>query len=56
MDELTPDEAFWRDHCQWLLDSGYTLRARYQPDWKPSWLGTSKFPLHCEDGNFSDVS
>ncbi|KAG6827934.1 hypothetical protein H0H87_003316 [Tephrocybe sp. NHM501043] len=48
--ELTQREVFWRKHCQFLKDQGYTLRSRYQPDWKPSWLGTSKDWMDCEDG------
>ena len=31
-------------------DEGYTLRPRYQPDWKPSWLETGRRPIECEDG------
>ncbi|KAH0588535.1 hypothetical protein H2248_004364 [Termitomyces sp. 'cryptogamus'] len=48
--ELLSGEVFWRDQCQFLKEHGYTLRARYQPDWKPSWLGTSKQSSQCEDG------
>ncbi|KAG6860092.1 hypothetical protein C0995_015868 [Termitomyces sp. Mi166 len=47
--EVLPWEEFWRDQCQFLKEHGYTLRARYQPEWKPSWLGTSKSPYECED-------
>ncbi|KAG6809494.1 hypothetical protein H0H92_016038 [Tricholoma furcatifolium] len=48
--ELSHGEFFWRKHCQFLKDRGYTLRARYQPDWRPSWLNTSKRWSDCEDG------
>ncbi|KAH0588525.1 hypothetical protein H2248_004358 [Termitomyces sp. 'cryptogamus'] len=47
--ELLSGEVFWRDQCRFLKEHGYTLRARYQPDWKPSWLGTSKKFYECED-------
>ncbi|KAL4246875.1 hypothetical protein ABKN59_008811 [Abortiporus biennis] len=30
-------EEFWRDQQQWLEESGYMLRPRHKPDWKPSW-------------------
>ncbi|KAH9935120.1 kinase-like protein [Epithele typhae] len=42
-------EIFWRDRRQFLLDHGYLLRARYQPDWTPSWIGTRRDPAFCED-------
>jgi hypothetical protein len=47
---LTTREKFWRDQQPWLKAAGYMLRARYQPDWVPSWVGTNKFSLSCEDG------
>ncbi|KAG6826033.1 hypothetical protein H0H92_001363, partial [Tricholoma furcatifolium] len=47
--ELAPGEFLWRKHCQFLKDRGYTLRPRYQPDWRPSWLTTSKQWWECED-------
>ncbi|EIN06270.1 hypothetical protein PUNSTDRAFT_39424, partial [Punctularia strigosozonata HHB-11173 SS5] len=31
-------EYFWRDHYNWLKSCGYCLRARYHPDWIPSWI------------------
>ncbi|KAG6843061.1 hypothetical protein H0H87_008216, partial [Tephrocybe sp. NHM501043] len=51
--ELTQREVFWRKHRQFLKDQGYNLRGRYQPDWKPSWLSTSKPWMRCEDGIMS---
>ncbi|KAJ2936004.1 hypothetical protein H1R20_g1089, partial [Candolleomyces eurysporus] len=42
-------EVVWRDRYAWLLSAGYRLRDRYNPDWKPSWIGTGKNPLSCED-------
>ncbi|KAF8902982.1 hypothetical protein CPB85DRAFT_1469077, partial [Mucidula mucida] len=32
-------EKFWVTQYSYLLDNGYRLRFRYQPDWIPSWLG-----------------
>ncbi|KAL0952421.1 hypothetical protein HGRIS_006694 [Hohenbuehelia grisea] len=46
---LEPGEEFWRDHREWLLQTGYQLRPRYQPDWIPSWTGTKKLWFLCED-------
>lgn len=48
--KLSGGERFWRDHLSWLKSCGYTLRPRYSPDWKPSWLGTNKKFYECEDG------
>ncbi|KAJ7902366.1 kinase-like domain-containing protein [Mycena leptocephala] len=47
---LSQFEFFWRDHYSWLKESGYLLRSRYAPGWTPSWLGSGKSPLRCEDG------
>ena len=54
-ERLDNREAFWRDHQPWLASCGYMLRPRYMPDWKPSWEGTNKSWLHCEDGHGADV-
>ncbi|KZT71756.1 hypothetical protein DAEQUDRAFT_687108 [Daedalea quercina L-15889] len=48
--KLMEHEYFWRDRQPWLQDHGYMLRPRYRPDWKPSWLGTKKDHMDCEDG------
>ncbi|KAK0487593.1 hypothetical protein IW261DRAFT_1603633 [Armillaria novae-zelandiae] len=48
-EKLTIDEIFWRDHCMWLKECGYKLRPRLQPDWTPSWTGTNKLSVLCED-------
>ena len=45
-------EHYWRDRSLWLKECGYVLRPRYSPDWKPSWVGTNKHWMHCED-NFA---
>lgn len=47
--DLTKDERWWRDHYDDILAHGYKLRPRFHPDWRPSWLGTSKLPFACED-------
>ena len=47
---LSSFELFWRDRYDWLLSTGYQLRPRYKPDWTPSWKGTNKTRLQCEDG------
>ncbi|PBK75026.1 hypothetical protein ARMSODRAFT_971006 [Armillaria solidipes] len=47
--KLTIDEIFGRDHCMWLKECGYKLRSRLQPDWTPSWTGTNKLSVLCED-------
>ncbi|KZS89786.1 hypothetical protein SISNIDRAFT_398432, partial [Sistotremastrum niveocremeum HHB9708] len=42
-------ELYWGRYQPWLKSIGYVLRARFQPDWKPSWL-TSDYPkLESED-------
>ena len=53
---LEPGELYWRDHYDWLQQRGYMLRPRYKPDWIPSWTGTNKLPLLCEDGQGALVS
>ena len=50
LDNLSGTEIFWRDNFTWFKDQGYQLRPRFAPDWIPSWKGTSKFRLQCEDG------
>jgi len=47
--QLGAAEVFWRDRQQWLQERGYSLRARYSPDWKPSWEDTKKEFYDCED-------
>ncbi|KAL4063905.1 hypothetical protein V8B97DRAFT_1989976 [Scleroderma yunnanense] len=47
---LAEPEVWWSQHFQWLKDCGYLLRPRYAPDWIPSWQGTNKDSLLCEDG------
>ncbi|KAH0588524.1 hypothetical protein J132_08350 [Termitomyces sp. J132] len=55
-EELLPCEVFWRDQYELLEEYGYTLRARYHPNWKPSWIGTSKRSDECEDGQLPPAS
>jgi hypothetical protein len=47
--ELADYELFWRNNYEWLKSRGYVLRARYEPNWKPSWEGTGKSWHKCED-------
>ncbi|KAM5541462.1 hypothetical protein V8D89_005016 [Ganoderma adspersum] len=47
--DLLPGEIFWKNRYLFLHDRGYVLRPRYHPDWKPSWIGTNRKPLFCED-------
>ncbi|KAI0800218.1 kinase-like protein [Fomes fomentarius] len=46
---LLPGEKPWRDRQPFLQKLGYSLRPRYSPDWKPSWIGTTLQPAYCED-------
>ncbi|OCH90192.1 hypothetical protein OBBRIDRAFT_826066 [Obba rivulosa] len=46
---LLSREIWWRDHQPWFKECGYLLRPRYAPDWVPSWEGTNKYPMDCED-------
>lgn len=49
-DKLLDMELWWRDRYTWLDQTGYTLRPRYRPDWKPSWLESKRSRWVCEDG------
>lgn len=53
---LAPRETWWSQQYQWLKDEGYLLRPRYAPDWVPSWEGSKRDPLVCEDGQAIRVS
>ncbi|KAI0669476.1 kinase-like domain-containing protein [Trametes maxima] len=46
---LLPKEVFWQARYHYLKDHGYLLRPRYDPAWKPSWVGTNRNPKFCED-------
>lgn len=50
--EFSDREIYWRDHQKWLLECGYRLRPRYQPDWTPSWEKSGKPSTLCEDSYF----
>jgi serine/threonine protein kinase len=45
---LKPSEFFWCKHRDWLKESGYLLRPRYQEGWAPSWKETME-AYHHED-------
>lgn len=53
--QLSEPELWWSKHYSWLKDKGYTLRPRYAPDWVPSWQGTKKSWLMCEDSRIAKV-
>lgn len=54
--QLSEPERWWSQHYHWLKESGYLLRSRYAPDWTPSWEGTKKSWVLCEDGCAAPVS
>jgi hypothetical protein len=54
--QLNELETWWVERQKALGLAGYMLRPRYHPDWKPSWTGTNKFFLECEDGQPLGVS
>jgi len=47
---LKRHELAWVERQPMLERRGYMLRARLRPGWIPSWRGTEKHPLQCEDG------
>ena len=53
---LAGHEIPWRDRYHFLASKGYTLRPRYHPDWKPSWLENGRCMNHCEDFWVAPVS
>lgn len=46
---LHPDEKVWPERHPLLESRGYILRPRYRPGWIPSWHGTDKWAMDCED-------
>ncbi|KAJ7282659.1 hypothetical protein C8J57DRAFT_1499628 [Mycena rebaudengoi] len=49
-ERLFTPELFWRDHFDWLKESGYLLRPRFRPGWIPSWkVDPRKNRIRCED-------
>ncbi|TBU42946.1 kinase-like domain-containing protein [Dichomitus squalens] len=52
---LNEYELYWRDHFDWLQQSGYALRPRYKPNWVPSWQGTKRRPGDFEDSRDCEV-
>ena len=43
-------ETWWVERQEALERTGYLLRPRYHPGWKPSWAGTGKLCFDFEDG------
>lgn len=54
--ELNRLEKQWANRQTALEEAGYMLRPRYRPGWQPSWIGTSSFFIHFEDGRAQAVS
>jgi hypothetical protein len=54
--QLSEPEIWWSQQYNWLKDNGYLLRPRYTPGWIPSWHGTKKSWIFCEDGRMAPVS
>jgi hypothetical protein len=52
---LFPSEMWWRDRYPDIEASGYRLRPRYHPDWKPSWTWSGKDFFATEDGQATIV-
>ncbi|KAF6744608.1 kinase-like domain-containing protein [Ephemerocybe angulata] len=49
-EKIQEEEVFWRDHYEWLLESGYQLRPRYKPGWVPTWKTNPDLDYsECED-------
>ncbi|TFK92743.1 hypothetical protein K466DRAFT_539332 [Polyporus arcularius HHB13444] len=47
---LSERELYWRDRHDWLKERGFELRPRFRPGWTPSWKGTNRTIISCEDG------
>ncbi|KAA1477314.1 hypothetical protein DENSPDRAFT_844530 [Dentipellis sp. KUC8613] len=47
---LRPNEKWWRDHYGVLIERGYTLRPRFDPNWTPPWPGTGRYYMEFEEG------
>jgi hypothetical protein len=52
---LLSSEIWWRDRYHDIEARGYRLRARYHPDWKPSWEGSGRDFFTAEDGQATIV-
>lgn len=48
-------EIWWSNHSEWLKNRGYLLRARYAPDWVPSWKTSAKVWFEHEDSRNLEV-
>lgn len=48
--DLNVAEKMWRDRYRFFKDQhGLSLRPRYHPDWRPSWIAEEHDPSYCED-------
>lgn len=54
---IRPCELFWIAHQPYLLENGYKLPARYDPNWIPSWETNKRLdPITCPDSQGMSVS
>jgi len=53
--DIGESEKWWVERQEALEQAGYLLRSRYRPDWKPSWVGTNKFFMNCEDAQIVGI-
>lgn len=53
--EIDGPETWWVARQEALERTGYMLRPRYRPGWKPSWAGTKKNLFDFEDGQIQAV-
>lgn len=49
VEKLVGAELHWAKYQPWLESIGYSLRARYQPGWKASWLTSKRDKVDSED-------
>jgi len=52
---LFESEMWWRNRYRDIEARGYRLRARYHPDWQPSWEGSGQDFFNTEDGQATIV-
>lgn len=53
---LEVHEIAWRDKQKFLEEHGYMLRARFHPEWVPSWISNGQNPMLQEDFESLPVS
>ena len=50
---LNQTERYWCDRLPLLQSHGYTLRARLQPGWVPSWVADPTAELLCQEDHLT---